>query len=210
MKMDKVATIDGKTCIGCEQCIGICPVNAFAWRMASPLWTPTSASAAASAGPSARWTPSPFPRAWRGRASSGGGARGRGRGIRAEGSPEVWVFVEQARCVAASVSWELIGHGGKLAGDLGGHVSAVILGHDVDAVANAAIAYGARRAYVIDDPILEHYRTQPYLRGMTRLIEKYRPEIVLFGATTTGRDLGGRGGDEPAHRPHRRLHRPHH
>jgi electron transfer flavoprotein alpha subunit len=101
------------------------------------------------------------------------------------------VFVEQTRGVAATVSWELIGHGGKLAADLGGRVAAAVLGHGVESIATAAIAHGAKRVYLIDDPLLEHYRTEPYLRGMTRLVWKYRPEIVLFGATTTGRDLAG-------------------
>jgi len=105
--------------------------------------------------------------------------------------PEVWVFVEQVQGTAAPVSWELIGHAGKLAADLGGRVAAAVLGHEVERLAKAAIAYGADRAYLIDDPVLAHYRTQPYLHGMTRLIEKYRPEIVLLGATTTGRDLAG-------------------
>jgi electron transfer flavoprotein alpha subunit len=54
-----------------------------------------------------------------------------------------------------------------------------------------AFCYGAEKVYLIDDPVLSHYRTQAYLHGMVRLIGKHRPEIVLLGATTMGRDLAG-------------------
>jgi electron transfer flavoprotein alpha subunit len=103
----------------------------------------------------------------------------------------VWVFVEQTDGQAAGVSWELLGQAAKLAADLQGTVAAAVLGHNVDHLAQEAIAYGAKFVYQIDDPVLGHYRTQPYAHGMISLIEKYKPEIVLLGATTTGRDLAG-------------------
>jgi len=105
--------------------------------------------------------------------------------------PEVWVFVEHTEGQPAPVSWELLGKGRDLADDLGGRVCSVLLGHRADHLIREAFCCGAEKVYLIDDPVLSHYRTQPYLHGMVRLIEKHRPEIVLLGATTMGRDLAG-------------------
>ena len=54
-----------------------------------------------------------------------------------------------------------------------------------------AFAHGADKVYLIDDPVLKHYRTEPYLRATVSLVEKYKPEIILMGATGLGRDLAG-------------------
>ena len=123
------------------------------------------------------------------------------RGARAQPKPAaepapsphrgVWVFVEQTEGKPARVSWELLGVGATLAGELGVELAGVVLGHQVEALAQEAIAYGAGLAYLVDDPVLAHYRTQPYLHAMQALVSKYRPEILLLGATTTGRDLAG-------------------
>jgi electron transfer flavoprotein alpha subunit len=104
----------------------------------------------------------------------------------------VWVFIEMERGRVHPVSWELIGKGRELADALGVDVSGVILGEPGDAIRHAvqeAFAHGADNAYVMEDPILAHYRTEPYARGMTDLVNTYKPEILLIGATTLGRDL---------------------
>ncbi|MCX5884987.1 MAG: electron transfer flavoprotein subunit alpha [Proteobacteria bacterium] len=103
----------------------------------------------------------------------------------------VWVFVEQTDGVAHSVSWELLGVGRTLAQDLGVELSAFILGSNIKALADEAFGYGAEKVYLMDDPILSHYRTEPYLHGSISLIRKCKPEIVLMGATGLGRDLAG-------------------
>ncbi|MCX7858145.1 MAG: electron transfer flavoprotein subunit alpha [Deltaproteobacteria bacterium] len=103
----------------------------------------------------------------------------------------VWVFVEQQDGCAATVSWELLGVGAKLATDLGVELSAFILGDSIEHLAYEAFAYGAQKVYLIEDPILKDYRTEPYLKGTVDLIRKYKPEIVLMGATGLGRDLAG-------------------
>jgi electron transfer flavoprotein alpha subunit len=103
----------------------------------------------------------------------------------------VWVFVEQLEGEAMTVAWELLGEGRKLADRLGVSLSGVLLGDNVDHIANEAIAYGADKVYVINSPILGHYRPIPYTRGLVDLINKYKPEIVLLGATSLGRDLAG-------------------
>ena len=103
----------------------------------------------------------------------------------------VMVFIEQKGGRAARVSWELLGAGAKLAEKLGVPLSAAVLGQGVEGLAAEAFAYGAETAYVVDFPVLRVFRTQPYTRAMTDLINKHRPEIVLIGASTLGRDLAG-------------------
>ena len=106
-----------------------------------------------------------------------------------EGARGVWVFVEQAGESAAPVSWELLGIAKELAADLYTEPAAIVLGHKVDPLVREAVAYGAATVYAIDDPILAHYRTQPFTHALTSLVKRYNPEILLLGATTTGRDL---------------------
>ena len=102
-----------------------------------------------------------------------------------------WGFVEQTSGTAHSVSWELLGVGKTLAADLRVQLSAFILGTNIKHLADEAFAYGADIVFMIDDPLLEHYRTETYLHGALTLIRKYKPEIVLIGATGLGRDLAG-------------------
>ncbi|WP_026840083.1 electron transfer flavoprotein subunit alpha [Citrifermentans bremense] len=103
----------------------------------------------------------------------------------------VWVFVEQTEGEAARVSWELMGKGKELAAKLGVELCAVVMGHKVEHLCHEAFTYGADKAYLLDQPVLEYYRTYPYLDALCHLIERYKPEIVLMGATGMGRDLAG-------------------
>ena len=103
----------------------------------------------------------------------------------------VWVFIEQTGGEAARVSWELLGKGAQLATDLGVELCAVVLGDGVAHLCGEAFSYGAHKAYLMDQPVLQHYRTYPYLDAMCHLIERYRPEVILMGATGMGRDLAG-------------------
>jgi electron transfer flavoprotein alpha subunit len=101
----------------------------------------------------------------------------------------VWVVIEYNHGEIAPVSWELLGEGRTLANDIGCELAGVLCGYQVDQVILEAFAYGAEKVYVIDDPVLKDYRTEPYAEGITRLIRKYQPEIVLMGATALGRDV---------------------
>ncbi|HYS44543.1 MAG TPA: FAD-binding protein, partial [Geobacteraceae bacterium] len=103
----------------------------------------------------------------------------------------VWVFVEQTGGEAARVSWELMGAGKELARVLGVELSAVVIGENVEPLCQEAFCYGATRVYLIDQPVYRHYRTEPYFDACCRLIDKYKPEIVLMGASGMGRDLAG-------------------
>ena len=103
----------------------------------------------------------------------------------------VWVFVEQTEGQPAEVSWELLGTGSELAASLGVELSSVVIGQNVEHLCAESFSYGTDKVYLIDDPIFHFYRTEPYYKAICYLIEKYKPEIVLFGATGLGRDLAG-------------------
>lgn len=101
----------------------------------------------------------------------------------------VWVVIEYNRGVVAPVSWELMGEGRKLADVLGCGLAGVLCGYQVDHIISEAFAYGAEKVFVIDDPVLKDCRTQSYTEGITKLAQKYKPEIMLMGATAVGRDI---------------------
>jgi electron transfer flavoprotein alpha subunit len=103
----------------------------------------------------------------------------------------VWVWVEQLNGQASSISWEMMGEGRKLADKRGTILTACVLGYEAEPLAKQAIAYGADRVFLVDDPTLKVYRTDPYARILVELVKKYKPEIFLLGASTRGRDLAG-------------------
>ena len=103
----------------------------------------------------------------------------------------VWVFVEQTEGEPARVSWELMGKGRELADTLGVPLSALVIGSRVDELCYDSFCYGADQAYLVDAPVFRHYRTEAYLKAVCQLIDSYKPEIVLMGATGLGRDLAG-------------------
>jgi electron transfer flavoprotein alpha subunit len=103
----------------------------------------------------------------------------------------VMIVVEQRDGEAKSVSWQLLGQGRKLADKLEAPLMALVIGHDVEHLAKEAGHYGADRVLWCDAPELAQYRTRPYSRVCLKVIEEVKPEIVLFGATATGRDLAG-------------------
>jgi len=104
----------------------------------------------------------------------------------------VWVFLEGRAGHLRDVSTQLIGEGRRLADLRGTPLTGILPGNGVDALAEQAIGYGLDRVVVVDDPILEIYRSRPYAQVMAQLIRRHKPEIVLFGASKNGRDLGGR------------------
>ena len=106
----------------------------------------------------------------------------------------VWVFIEHDRGHVNPVSWELMGEARKLADKLQVDVAGVLMGgpdEPLDAYAAEAYAYGADRCYFVRDPVLKGYRNEPFTKGLTDLVNKHQPEIMLLGATTMGRDLAG-------------------
>jgi len=173
--------IDLKRCTVCRKCVKECPVQAIehyltpeeqkqmaefeAWKASVASQAPKKEPAAATASVP---TSSPAP-AWQG----------------------VWVFVEQVNGQAHEVSWELLGKGKTLAADLQVELAAFIIGDHIEHLASEAIGYGADKVYLVEHPSLKLYRTDPYVKATVQLVNKYKPEIVLMGATGLGRDLAG-------------------
>jgi electron transfer flavoprotein alpha subunit len=162
-------------CIGCAKCIKVCPAGALEMfftleerRLLEELAKGPAAEPEEEADPEARALAEKL-------------ASYRG----------VWVFVEQTEGEAARVSWELMGKGRELADTLGVTLSAVVIGDEVESLCYESFCYGADQAYLVDAPVFRHYRTEAYLAAVCRLIESYKPEIILMGATGLGRDLAG-------------------
>ena len=102
----------------------------------------------------------------------------------------VFVFAQQVDNVLDGVAFELLGKGKDLAKDLNTEVTAVLIGSGVKGLADQLAEYGADRVIVVDDPELKEYRTEPYTHALASVINEYKPEIMLVGATAIGRDLG--------------------
>ncbi len=104
----------------------------------------------------------------------------------------VYVFAQQVDNEISSIAFELLGKAKDLAKDLNTDVTAVLLGSGVKALADQLAEYGADKVIVVDDPELKDYRTEPYAHALSSVINQYKPEIMLVGATAIGRDLGPR------------------
>ncbi|WP_418746825.1 electron transfer flavoprotein subunit alpha/FixB family protein [Frisingicoccus sp.] len=107
-------------------------------------------------------------------------------------SKNVFVIAEQRDGKIMKVSYELIGKARELANDLGQDVVAVLMGSGIEAVAGDLAKAGADKVIVVDDPMLAEYVTEPYAKAVTAVIKANDPEIVLFGASSIGRDLAPR------------------
>ena len=108
----------------------------------------------------------------------------------------IMIFVEQRESKVAEVSLELICEGRRLADQLGIGVSAVVLGSGMKEALSVLGYYGCQIAYYIDDARLGHFTPIPYAKSVVSIIKKYRPRIVLFGATVIGRDIAPRVASE--------------
>lgn len=104
----------------------------------------------------------------------------------------VYVFAEQVDNKLSGIAFELLGKAKDLAGSLNTDVTAVLIGSDVKGLTDELAAYGADKVIVVDDPELKDYRTEPYAHALASVINEYKPEIMLVGATAIGRDLGPR------------------
>jgi electron transfer flavoprotein alpha subunit/NAD-dependent dihydropyrimidine dehydrogenase PreA subunit len=170
--------IDKDTCTGCESCIPACPFGALSMKEGIAVVDEkcTFCGACVDVCPVSAITLEKEEKAVT---------------IDLGAYKNVWVFIEQEHGKVSNVSFELLGEGRKLADALGCHLCGMIFGNGVEGFIKEAIAYGAKTVYVTESPILEQYRTDPYACAAVNLIRKYKPEIVLFGATTQGRDFAG-------------------
>ncbi len=104
----------------------------------------------------------------------------------------IFVFVEQVEGVVANVALELIGKAKELAGIKNTEVTAVVLGYKLDEVCKTLVAGGADKVISVDSRDLETYMTEPYTHILANVVNEYKPDIMLFGATAIGRDLAPR------------------
>lgn len=104
----------------------------------------------------------------------------------------VFVYAQQVDGELSGIALELLGKARDLAKDLDTNVTAVLVGADVKGLCDKLAEYGADRVIVVEDPELKEYRTEPYTHALASVINEYKPEIMLVGATAIGRDLGPR------------------
>lgn len=104
----------------------------------------------------------------------------------------VWVFIEQRSGQIQNVSLEILGKGREIADELGQELTAVFLGHGITKQARELVFHGADRVLVVDHEALDLYVNEPYAKALAQLVAEKKPEIVLIGATTIGRDLAPR------------------
>ena len=104
----------------------------------------------------------------------------------------IWVFCEQRDGEVQNVALELIGVARELAEKTGEKVCAALLGHNITGKAKDLVAHGADEVHVVDDARLNQFVTEQYVQAITALSRKYEPSVILFGATSIGRDLAPR------------------
>ena len=172
--------IDAETCTGCESCVSTCPFGALSMKegVAAVNEKCTFCGACVDVCPVGAITLQKDEKAVT---------------IDTSAYKDVWVFIEHEQGKLAHVSFELLGEGRKLADALGCKLCGMLLcgNEGMDGFVREAIAYGAEKVYVTESPLLKEYRTDPYASGAVNLIRTFKPEIVLFGATTQGRDFAG-------------------
>jgi len=172
--------IDKETCTGCEACIPSCPFGALSMAEGKAVVDEkcTFCGACVDVCPVSAITLEKDVKTG---------------GVDASAYKNVWVFIEHEQEKVSSVSFELLGQGRKLADDLGCQLCGMLLcdGGQAETFAKEAIAYGAEKVYVMESPLLKTYRTEPFAAGAVALVRKHKPEVVLFGATTQGRDFAG-------------------
>jgi len=103
----------------------------------------------------------------------------------------VWVFIQADGDSIHHVSLELVGEARKLADELGTEVSCMVMSGSAEKIIDDLSRYDIQHIYTVENPVLARYRTVPYVEAASFLIRSFRPEIVLIGATSTGRDFAG-------------------
>ncbi|WP_137790881.1 electron transfer flavoprotein subunit alpha/FixB family protein [Bacillus sp. E(2018)] len=101
----------------------------------------------------------------------------------------IWVFIEVKDGEVVPVSLELLGAGKELADKRGTELAGVLIGENITHLSDMLFEYGADTVYVYDDTIFKNYRTESYMKALLECCQKYKPEVILYGATSTGKDL---------------------
>lgn len=167
--------IDEEKCTGCEKCVEVCPVDALYMDDGVAKLDEDeciSCSACVAACPVDAIEP-------------------KLQAQKAEFSDYtgVWVFAEQDEGELKPTGPQLLGKGRELADELDEELCAVLVGNDASHLTEELAAYGAEKVYVVEDGVYENYSTEAYTTALTTLISKYKPGVLIYGATHLGRDL---------------------
>jgi len=101
----------------------------------------------------------------------------------------IWIFAEQQRGVISPVVYELLGKGRELADARESKLTAILLGNKVESLTDELFEYGADEVIVVDNELLEHFVDHYYAYALKELAEKYKPEVILSGASVMGRSF---------------------
>ncbi|MDZ4121378.1 MAG: electron transfer flavoprotein subunit alpha, partial [Candidatus Cloacimonadaceae bacterium] len=101
----------------------------------------------------------------------------------------IWVFAEQREGVIAPVVYELLGKGRELAEQMETELSAILFGDGIEGLPQDLIAHGADQVIYVNDPALKHFRDERYAKALSQIASKYKPAIILAGATVIGRSF---------------------
>lgn len=104
-------------------------------------------------------------------------------------SNNVFVWIDQSNGAVDPIAWETVGAARSIANQLGGQVTALVLGAGVSELAQQAIHYGADSALVADDATLKTFRLEPYAAVITKLAQEQQPAALLMGASNAGLEL---------------------
>jgi electron transfer flavoprotein alpha subunit len=110
----------------------------------------------------------------------------------ANGAQGVLVVAELSDGKLAGMAQEVLGAGRRLADALGEELAAAVLGSQVGDSGAEAIAHGADKAYVIDDPLLASPQPDAYTAALEHLCRDIQPKILLLGKTSLGIEVGPR------------------
>ncbi len=102
---------------------------------------------------------------------------------------EVWVLAEHKEGKLKRVSFESLGQALTFAEKLNTECAVLLLGHEVESLASELFHYGAKKIYLLENPQLKNYTSDGYTGALTKLINERKPEILLMGATSQGKDL---------------------
>ena len=180
--MATTPVINRSLCMGCGACAGVCPADALSLDGGTAV---CDAAKCTGCGACAGACPVEAIGGFAAKAAEAPAAAPAAEG-------EVWVFAEQSGGSVATVTYELLGEGRKLADALGVRLAAVLLGSGTEAMSRALGERGADRVYVADRPELAVFQDERYAAVIADAVRREKPQIVLCGATAIGRSLASR------------------